>query len=270
MFTCFLGNTAYAITLDQIMAKGYIDIAVINEQPVAYLDNGEIKGTSIDVLNDVIPQLGIKEIKWHMVGFDSLLAGLVMGKYDMGATDFSIKENSCTTYISSNPNTKFSIVAVSRIDDDRTHTLDTFLAGTGKGISMVGTSTGTFLEKNMTNKDNLVLVDSDETYLLMVLSKKVDLAFVPSYRVKDFISQSDKVKVVEGFFSDAEFKKPDVFGAFTFSAGSESFRDDFNTVFDLYKQSSKWVDAIEPLGLNASDIESVRNTTQEEICSKYK
>lgn len=60
--------------------------------PYEYEENGELKGLSYDLFNDVAKKVGIK-IKWEKIPFRNLVSHIEEGKLDIGASTVSIRDD---------------------------------------------------------------------------------------------------------------------------------------------------------------------------------
>ncbi|WIY82328.1 transporter substrate-binding domain-containing protein [Propionimicrobium sp. PCR01-08-3] len=75
---------------DAIQEAGVIQVgAEATYKPNEYLDGTEIKGMNPELFDAVAARLGV-ENNWNMAAFDSILAGVQAGKYDVGSSSFTI------------------------------------------------------------------------------------------------------------------------------------------------------------------------------------
>lgn len=87
MSACNASNKA---TLDSVKKAGKLVVATSPDfPPFEYLDNGEVKGIEIEILELVCAEMGVSlEIK--QVDFESVLPGVQAGKFDCGASGISV------------------------------------------------------------------------------------------------------------------------------------------------------------------------------------
>tara|TARA_R110002051_G_scaffold324519_3_gene422144 strand:- start:4099 stop:4950 length:852 start_codon:yes stop_codon:yes gene_type:complete len=69
-----------------------IDVAVFNDWPPdEYVENGELKGWSVELAREISERLGV-EFHFAPIGFDGIIPGLVGGRYDLGVSSFGATE----------------------------------------------------------------------------------------------------------------------------------------------------------------------------------
>ena len=89
-------QSAQAVTLEEVKARGSIRIAVANEIPYGYVDmSGNAKGAGPDIARQLVKALGIENIKWETASFSALIPGLKAGRFDMVAAEMAILPQRC-------------------------------------------------------------------------------------------------------------------------------------------------------------------------------
>ncbi len=77
-------------TVKDIQKAGELVIATSPDfPPFENLENGEVVGIEIDLLNIICEKLGV-ELKIEQMNFDSVLPGVQAGKFDLGASGISV------------------------------------------------------------------------------------------------------------------------------------------------------------------------------------
>lgn len=81
------------ITLAALKEKGELVIATSPDfPPFESLDGeGNVFGIEIDILNEVCKKLGVK-LKIEQIDFDSVLPGVISGKFDLGSSGITVTE----------------------------------------------------------------------------------------------------------------------------------------------------------------------------------
>ena len=80
------------VTLKDIQKAGELVVATSPDfPPFENLENGEVVGIEIDLLNIICEKLGV-ELKIEQMNFDSVLPGVQAGKFDLGASGISVTE----------------------------------------------------------------------------------------------------------------------------------------------------------------------------------
>ena len=65
-----------------------VNVAVFNDWPPdEYVENGELKGWSVELSREIADRLGV-EFHYNPIGFDAIIPGIVGGRYDLGVSSF--------------------------------------------------------------------------------------------------------------------------------------------------------------------------------------
>ena len=81
---------ATGITMADLEKSGELVVATSPDfPPFESLDGQEVVGIEVDILEAVCKELGV-ELKLEQMDFDSVLAGVQAGKYDMGASGITV------------------------------------------------------------------------------------------------------------------------------------------------------------------------------------
>ncbi len=90
LLTCLTACGKKGITMADLEKAGELVVATSPDfPPFENLEGEEVVGIEIDILNLVCEELGVK-LKLETMDFDSVLAGVQAGKYDMGASGISV------------------------------------------------------------------------------------------------------------------------------------------------------------------------------------
>jgi len=97
IFTVLASGMAQAeSTLEKIKAKGEIRIGFANEAPFAYATpSGELTGIDIEVLRQLLAEIGVKEIDAGLTTFGGLIPGLKAGRFDLVTSAIYIRPDRC-------------------------------------------------------------------------------------------------------------------------------------------------------------------------------
>ena len=89
--TCLTACGSAGTTLASVQKSGKLTVATSPDFPPfeSLGANGEVFGIEIDILNLICAQLGV-ELDIQQVDFDSVLPGVQVGKYNMGASGISV------------------------------------------------------------------------------------------------------------------------------------------------------------------------------------
>ncbi|QAY61815.1 ectoine/hydroxyectoine ABC transporter substrate-binding protein EhuB [Microbacterium protaetiae] len=90
-------------TLDQLKEKGSITVAVADERPYSWKEDGEGKGATIAIDREIFKAMGIDEVKVVEVDWNSLIPGLNAGRFDAVSAGMSILPDRCAQAAFSDP-----------------------------------------------------------------------------------------------------------------------------------------------------------------------
>lgn len=90
LLTCLSACGKKGVSMADLEKAGELVVATSPDfPPFENLEGEEVVGIEIDILNLVCKELGV-ELKLEQMDFDSVLAGVQAGKYDMGASGISV------------------------------------------------------------------------------------------------------------------------------------------------------------------------------------
>ena len=147
VFSC--SRRKSADSLSKVKSRGIISVATSPDfPPFEQLDEkGSITGLEIELFRRIAEDIGVKA-EFSNVDFDSIIPGVVSGKYDMGVSGFSITEERKSNVLFSDPFTLAGIAVVVRQEDKdiRVKSADDLR---GKSVSVQsGTTSSTFCSEN--------------------------------------------------------------------------------------------------------------------------
>lgn len=99
------GNASEAdgSTFDRIREEGTIVLAVADERPYSWVENGEAKGATIAMHKEIFGNLGIENIEVVEVDWNALIPGLNAGRFDAVSAGMSILPDRCAEASFSDP-----------------------------------------------------------------------------------------------------------------------------------------------------------------------
>lgn len=85
-----------ASTLERVKEQGYLRMGFANETPFSYASpDGTLAGVDVDILNNILKKMGIKEIDGGLTTFGSLIPGLQAGRFDLVSSAIYIRPDRC-------------------------------------------------------------------------------------------------------------------------------------------------------------------------------
>lgn len=82
-------------TLAQLKDDGVVTVAFAGEEPYSYEEDGELKGATIALHEEIFKELGVDEVKGVKTEWGSLIPGLNAGRFDVVSAGMSILPDRC-------------------------------------------------------------------------------------------------------------------------------------------------------------------------------
>ncbi len=210
--------------LAKVQAAGKLTVATSPDfPPFESLENGEVVGIEIDILQIICEKLGV-ELDIQQMDFDSVLPGVQAGKFDLGASGISVTEKRQKNVLFTDPYCLAAQAIVVTEGSSVTSKADL----EGKKVSVqTGTTAETFCMEAGYEVSSFT-ANSDAQAALV--SGKVDAWVI------DDLTAADMVKIynAEGgdqlvILSEAMTTEP---YAFAFAFGSEDLVEEINTILN--------------------------------------
>ena len=212
-------------TIESVQKKGTMVIATSPDfPPFEYLEDGQVVGIEIDILNAVAEKLGVT-LEIQQMDFDSVVPGVQAGKFDVGVSGITATETRKKNVDFSETYFLASQAIVVNPDSDIAGKADL----EGKKISV---QTGTTAEDYCMSCGYEVLAFTANNDAAAALSSgKVD-AWVVDNEVAVVLAEQNGLKVLDEAMTSEPY-------AFAFPKNSQSFVDAFNEVLmEMLKDGS--------------------------------
>ena len=210
------------ITVKDIQKAGELVVATSPDfPPFENLENGEVVGIEIDLLNIICEKLGVK-LKIEQMNFDSVLPGIQAGKFDLGASGISVTPEREKNVLFTDPYCLAAQAIVVTADSPITCKADL----EGKAVSVqTGTTAESFC---MANGYAVSSFEANSDAQTALTSGKVDAWVI------DDLTAADMVAVYNEENPGALVILPDAMTtepyAFAFSFGSEDLVAEINAI----------------------------------------
>lgn len=263
---------ANAATLDEIIERGTIRIAVANEIPYGYVDpiSGEAKGAGPDVAAHIAAQLGINNIEWVQTSFSSLIPGLQADRFDMVAAEMAILPQRCQQIIYSEPNTSYGEgLLVAAGNPQNIHSYAEFAERDDLRIAILaGADQLEMLQALGVPEGRIVTIANNADAISTVSTGRADAYAATSLTASELAAQNDNVEVVADF-EDPIINGEEVrsWGGFAFAQGSETLRDAVNGALAEYKATDEWREVVGGYGFTVPDLDHSTDRTTAELCA---
>lgn len=279
LLTC-MATTVAAVSLDQIKERGFIRIAVANEQPYGYVDaSGDAKGFGPETAKQVLKDMGITEIQWIVMPFGRLIKAVNGERVDMVAAGQAILPKRCDKALFSRPNTSYGEGLLVLADNPKNLRSYADIAenpqvklGIVTGASQMG-----FASNAGISDDQIVPLTSNHEAIDALLTSSIDAYAATQFTVADLAADNDRVQAAKPWpkkpFALNPFKDPIArnklrsWGAFTFARDSVGLRDAFNEHLQAFQQTDAWLDILHQYGLDQRSIDAIDKKTTDELCA---
>lgn len=258
LFFCLLCNTSFAASLEDLRDKGSIRVAIADEEPYGYMDNGEARGPGPDVARHVLKEIGIDHIEWQVVPFGELIPGLQEGRFDMAAAEMAVLPERCRKVIYSEPNTTYGEGLL--VMAGNPHGLRSYADFANRDLDLKvaileGANQRGYLKKLGVPEDRIVAIRKNEDAIQAVTSGAVDAYAATSLTVAGLAESSKKAQPVLNFDDPViDGKEVRGWGAFAFNKSSGELRDAFNEVLVPYKYTDDWEETLLRYGFSQLDV----------------
>lgn len=263
-------QSAQAVTLEEVKARGSIRIAVANEIPYGYVDmSGNAKGAGPDIARQLVKALGIENIKWETASFSALIPGLKAGRFDMVAAEMAILPQRCQQVLFSEPNSSYGEgLLVATGNPKQLNSFEQFKQEGLKVAIMAGADQLEMLQALGVPESNQVTIANNADAISTVATARADAYAATSLTVGELAAKSDKVEQAANF-SDPLVHGQAVrsWGGFTFAKGSESLQQAINEALAEFRKTPEWRTILQGYGFSQTDIEQSGKKTTLQLCS---
>lgn len=97
------GGDANLTKLEELQQAGTITLAIADERPYSWVENGEPTGATIAMHKEIFANMGIENIEVVEVDWNSLIPGLTAGRFDAVSAGMSILPDRCAQASFSDP-----------------------------------------------------------------------------------------------------------------------------------------------------------------------
>jgi len=248
-----------ADTLEEILERGSIRIAVANERPYGYLNEaGEALGAGPEVASRILATLGIEEIEWVATEFKNLMPGLEVGRFDMAAAEMAIMPERCSRVLFSDPNTSYGeglLVLASNPNGIRAYEDFVERPDNIRVAVQAGTVTEAMFSELGVEADRVVTVERLEEAVDALVRGRAD-AFAATGMTVASLEETHPQVEAEFNFRDPVIDGREVryYGGFAFPPDAQDLRDAFNEALEEEKRHGEWQQTLARHGFLTKDI----------------
>jgi len=188
--------------LDQIKERGYITIATEgNWAPWTYHDeNDKLTGFDVELGRLIAAKLGV-EAKFEETNWDSILAGIDSGRFDIACNGVGYSEDRAEKYRFSTPYVYMGTVLVVRKDETSIKDFEDL-----NGKTTANTASSTYATLSESYGATVIPIDTLADTINLLLEGRIDATVNAAASIADYLSQHPdaNIKVVAISSEDAE------------------------------------------------------------------
>ena len=219
-------STDAADDLDRILAAGVITIGTEGTwPPMTYHDEaGELTGFDVEVAKAIAEKLGVKA-EFVETDWDSLIAGLGVGRFDIIVNEVTPTEERKQTYDFSDPYTYVYDVVITKEDNNDISTMEDL-----KGKKTSNTISSTHAQIAESYGAEVIAVDTFEASIEMVLQGRAEATINGELVFNDYITQKP-----DSGLKIAAYNKEAISTAIPVRKGQDRLREAINKALEELK-----------------------------------
>lgn len=248
-------------TLEKVQADGFLRVAIANEPPYTQVNpDGSITGVDPDVLREVVAGMEIETLEGVITPFESMIPGLIAGRWDVIAAGLNIKESRCEQVLFSEPvivSTMSYAVAA-----DNPKKLDSIKKLVETSNATVAVMPGTFEETILTNggvpESQIVKVNDSRSGVEAVQAGRADAFITPTLALKALVGDNAEVEV-----TSALPDTPITGAGVAFRKEDAAFHKKYNEGLAKFKATPEYGEILTKWGFDPKSVEGI---TTEQLC----
>lgn len=192
--------------------------------PYEYYENDEIVGIDAEIAAAIAEKLGM-ELEIADIDFDSIVAGVQSGKYDMGMAGMTVTEdrlenvNFTTTYAQ-------GVQSIIVTEDSEITTVDDLYAeGADYVVGVQQSTTGDIYSTDDFGEERVVRYNKGADAVYALTTGKVDCVIIDNEPAKAFVDANEGIKIL-----DTEYAVEDY--AICVAKDNEELLEDINTALE--------------------------------------
>lgn len=261
-------SSAASNTLEQLQEDGTITLAIADERPYSWIEDGEPTGATIAIHEEIFSNLGIDNIEVVEVDWNSLIPGLNAGRFDAISAGMSILPDRCAQAAFSDPEIMYTTALVVETGNPQDLSdLDSVLAKDGDVTLAVQ---GGAIEADYAEQlgiKNTIQVDNTTAGIEVVQNGRADAFAITAISLNWMTKDMDDVETTEAFVQVLD-------GVEQEGAGATVFRQDDTELLEAYNEElanikgddAKYLELVEEFGFTAEN-NPPESLTTEQLCA---
>lgn len=264
------GETAAGNTLERIQDEGKIVLAIADERPYSWVENGEPQGATIAMHKEIFANLGVDDVEVVEVDWNALIPGLNAERYDAVSAGMSILPDRCAEAAFSDPEIMYTTtLMVPEGNPKNLSDLDSVVAA-GDDVQLAVLAGG--IEDGYADSlgiTNVTKVDNAQDGMDVVANGRADAFAMTAISLNWMVENTPNAGVeTTGAFQAVIDGEPDV------GAGSTVFRKSDTDLLDAYNEElakitgdvDKYMELVGEYGFTEENLPPADLTT-EQLCA---
>src|SRR5690625_5034576 len=257
-------------TLERIQEEGKIVLAVADERPYSWIEDGEGMGATVAMHDEIFSNLGVDDIELVEVDWNALIPGLNAGRYDAVSAGMSILPDRCAEAAFSDPEIMYTTTLM--VADGNPEGLSDLDSVVDKGDDVHLAVLAGGIEDGYADAlgiDDVTKVDNAQDGMDVVASGRADAFAMTAISLNWMVDNNPDagVETTEVFQAVID-GEPDI------GAGSTVFRKDDEDLLEAYNEElakitgdpDKYMDLVGEYGFTEDNLPP-EDLTTEELCA---
>lgn len=223
------GNPAPTDTAADTEASGEVLTMATNAQfpPYEYYEGDKIVGIDAEIAEAIADKLGMT-LKIEDVEFDSVLAGVQSGKYDIGLAGITVtEERQASMDFSDTYATGIQSIIVSE-DSEITSADDLAADGAAYTVGVQLSTTGDIYATDDFGSERVQEFQTGADAVAALVSGKIDCVIIDNQPAKSYVAANDGLKILDTAYAEEEY-------ALCTAKGNDELLADINTAIGELK-----------------------------------
>jgi polar amino acid transport system substrate-binding protein len=257
--------------LDRLRKAGFARVGFVQEVPFGYATpDGDLVGSEVDVVREVLKRIGVPEMQGTLTKFDSLIPGLQANRFDVAVSMF-IRPKRCEVVFFTQPHeTAVDGMVVQKGNPLNIHSMEQFAKSKNLRLGLgAGEITLEWADKLGIPKEQISIFPDQTAAWAGITAKRVDALILSSLAVGTLFLNDPKANLerVSDFKNPViDGKRPINYVGIPFRKEDSDLRDAFNDALQAMVKDKSILTVIGKYGYTEADLPPADTPPLEQIC----